>query len=101
MRESMAVIIAATEQLEREILKERDSFEKGKKSSFSYWLYAFRVKRYWSEEKNQINGEMLKRRLEDIICQNYINMEDYPLDEVLHLRAEERIRKAKKWLEFL
>ena len=101
MCDSIDEIKVVTEELEKIILEERKQFEKGDKSSFSYWLYELRIKNYRNEECETITNETLKQRLLDIIKQCYINMEDYPLDQAVHFRAKEHILKAKKWLDAL
>lgn len=94
-------VITSIERLENEILRERKKVAYNRGSTFSYWLYEMRVKKYQSSQKRQMSEEQLKVRLEDIIRQNYINMEDFPLEEALHNQAKEQITEVEKWLNLL
>ena len=94
-------LITALTQMEKNILEERHLRKKEGRSSFSYWLYATKIKEYAQHEGRQNTEEQLRKRLEEVIEQHQINIENNPWDEELRSRSLRAIEEARKWLEYL
>lgn len=88
--------IEMIEQMEAEIVRERQEQEKEGRRSFSYILYANKIKKYRQHRDKFATDAYIKKRLEEIIVQYQINMEDHSSDGELCMHYIEKMQKINK-----
>lgn len=101
MNKGYEELITILAKMEKEIIEERQASGNEGKSSFSYRLYASRVRGYDDRDKAKNTKEQVRKRIEDIIVQYQINLEDNPLDEVQCRYFHKKIKEAKMLLNLL
>lgn len=90
--------IEMIEQMEAEIVRERQEQEKEGRRSFSYILYANKIKKYKQNRDRFATDAYVRKRLEEIIVQYQINMEDHSSDGELCMHYIEKMQKINREL---
>lgn len=97
---SINEVMEEVKRMEDELIKERKESGERRESLFSHYLYERRVREY---QENRIGNEeeILLKRLDDVIHQHQINMDDEAYGEMKNEWSSKTIEKAEKWKSML